>query len=397
MSIVTKLYCKTNYIRKDGTAPIYLVLRIKNAEKLINTEKYIQPELFDNNTGKVLRKVPDSMKLNNLLNSYKSRLDEIILELQHRKQEVTHEKVIYLYANKGELKYVSFAREELRKERAAVSEKYYHTTTYEINAVEKFDATLTFNQITVEFLHKYVRHLRGKGNGNYTVRSALSRLRKFVNAARRQGLTTQYAFENFTLPAASSEREWLTLTEIKQLHQLYQAETLRPALQNTLFYFLIGCNTGLRFGDVKRLKQARIQKRNAEHYLVVDTAKTGVKVELPLSQPLIQLLMSRLGLQEKDLLKIDLFTQEALFGKGLKVNNNQVNADIRRILPLAGITKDLTFHCSRHTFAINALLLGLNLKAISKFLGHTTIKTTELYARVVDEMQENEMRKWKFD
>lgn len=64
MSVTVKLYCKKSKVKPDGTAPIYLVLRINRKDKLILTGKYIDPNLFDNNTGKAKRGAPDSLKLN---------------------------------------------------------------------------------------------------------------------------------------------------------------------------------------------------------------------------------------------------------------------------------------------------------------------------------------------
>jgi integrase/recombinase XerD len=56
--------------------------------------------------------------------------------------------------------------------------------------------------------------------------------------------------------------------------------------------------------------------------------------------------------------------------------------------------KHITFHCSRHTFAINSLILGIPLEVVSKILGHTELKTTQIYAKVVDNLVNREMKKW---
>ena len=60
----------------------------------------------------------------------------------------------------------------------------------------------------------------------------------------------------------------------------------------------------------------------------------------------------------------------------------------------AGINKHITFHCSRHTFAISCLTLGVALETVSDLLGHRDIKTTQIYAKVVDAKRDNEMDLW---
>ena len=65
------------------------------------------------------------------------------------------------------------------------------------------------------------------------------------------------------------------------------------------------------------------------------------------------------------------------------------------VAEVLGIEKKLTYHTARHTFAINSLMRGINIKVIQKILGHSSVQTTEVYLRIVDEYLEQEMQKWE--
>ena len=72
------------------------------------------------------------------------------------------------------------------------------------------------------------------------------------------------------------------------------------------------------------------------------------------------------------------------------------NRMLKEIAVLAGINKPITFHTARHTFATISITLGIPIEVISKLLGHTSISTTQIYARIVDEVKVREMEKWNF-
>jgi hypothetical protein len=93
MSVSVKLYCKKGKVKPDGTTPVYLVLRINSKDKLILTGKYINPDLFDNNTGKAKRGAPDMLKLNAYLGNKLAQMEKIILDFQHQDRAITHEHI----------------------------------------------------------------------------------------------------------------------------------------------------------------------------------------------------------------------------------------------------------------------------------------------------------------
>jgi hypothetical protein len=78
----------------------------------------------------------------------------------------------------------------------------------------------------------------------------------------------------------------------------------------------------------------------------------------------------------------------------LKQSHSRISNDLKEICALVEINKHITFHCARHSFAINSLVVGVPLEVVSKWLGHTSVSTTQIYARIVDSLSGTEMKKW---
>ena len=73
------------------------------------------------------------------------------------------------------------------------------------------------------------------------------------------------------------------------------------------------------------------------------------------------------------------------------LTNQRTNSYLKEIADICGIKKDLTFHMARHTFATMPLSKGVSMESVSKMLGHTNIKTTQIYARITNKKIENDM------
>ena len=101
----------------------------------------------------------------------------------------------------------------------------------------------------------------------------------------------------------------------------------------------------------------------------------------------------RIPIRKRFLSLLDLKSNNFAFGVKVK-ENSQTNKYLKAIAEIAGINKNLTFHSARHTFAVTSLQLGIPIEVISDILGHSEIKTTQRYARVVDAQKNQEMNKW---
>jgi len=174
------------------------------------------------------------------------------------------------------------------------------------------------------------------------------------------------------------KRDFLSVEELHTLTKLYFSNRLKDSMQHeVLRYFLFACYTGLRYSDIKNLTASSFK----HNQLQITMHKTNHIVNIPLSKKALSILPT---------LSINP-SSEPIF----RVYCNKVtNRLLKEIARKAKITKKLTFHVSRHTFATVSIHLGIPIEVISKLLGHTNLKTTQVYAKIVDQVKEREMEKW---
>jgi integrase len=149
-----------------------------------------------------------------------------------------------------------------------------------------------------------------------------------------------------------------------------------PRLDLIRDLFVFSCYTGLAYIDVKNLKKEEIlQTPDGIWWIKTLREKTKVRSQIPLLQTPIDIIQKHLNLNEVG-------SGETLFSL---LSNQRTNSYLKEIAMLCRINKNLTFHVARHTFATTVTLQnGVPIESVSKMLGHTNIKTTQHYAKVLD-------------
>lgn len=190
-----------------------------------------------------------------------------------------------------------------------------------------------------------------------------------LNKAVRDGMITQNPLH--TLSATEkpqippSKREFLTVEEVKRL---IATDCEIPIVKRA---FLFACFCGLRYSDVEALTWGMISTDNGRLVCNIMMKKTKDQLYLPLSKEAEMWMPQRGDAKPTD--KVFSLPSESCVYKYLKL-----------WVEAAGITKPISFHCSRHTFATMMISLGADLYTVSKLLGHTNIKVTEVYAKLVN-------------
>ena len=165
------------------------------------------------------------------------------------------------------------------------------------------------------------------------------------------------------------KREFLTIDEVKKLIATpCRIEVVKNA-------YLFACNCGLRLGDVRRLKWEDIAKDGNKWMLSVVMNKSGKPVHIPLGVQARRWMPQHGKKRRQD---VDSLVFEKL------PNDTNLNACLKEWAAEAGITKAVTYHTSRHTFATMLLTLGADLYTVSKLLGHSQIKNTQVYAEIIN-------------
>lgn len=167
-----------------------------------------------------------------------------------------------------------------------------------------------------------------------------------------------------------TERTYLTIEEIQQIAEVSKDTGNFTHLQTEYIRaFLLACFTGLRYSDIRALRWENIKQTQTGKAIDIEQQKTANKVFIPLNS-----------------------TALALLGKagrgrvfvGLAPKTNVCKPIMQKLRTITGINKPFTFHTSRHTFATLCITNGVDIYTTSKLLGHTTVKTTQIYAKVVE-------------
>lgn len=165
-----------------------------------------------------------------------------------------------------------------------------------------------------------------------------------------------------------SRCEYLTTEE---LNKLAQTECDRLELKRAALFSAL---TGLRHCDIQKLRWSELQKEGDSYRLHFTQQKTKGVEYMPISEQAYQLCGEP---KSPNQLVFEDLPDPAWISKPLQ-----------RWIQAAGITKKITFHCFRHTYATLQLAGGTDLYTVSKMLGHTDVKTTQIYAKIVDEKKE---------
>ena len=171
----------------------------------------------------------------------------------------------------------------------------------------------------------------------------------------------------------------------KELASLVDKEFTIERLRNVRDMFLYSCFTGLSYIELSELTPSKIITGiDGGLWISTSRAKTDTGVRVPLLPQAIELM-------EKYIDDPRALNNGTVFPV---ISNQRMNGYLKEIADLCGISKTLTFHIARHTFATTVTLSnGVPIESVSKMLGHTSIRTTQIYAKVVEQKLSEDMRK----
>jgi integrase len=280
--------------------------------------------------------------------------------------------------------FVTFFRQMASERRSSNHDNWMSALNY----LEDFTGgSLKFIDLDEQFCNRFRQHLltapsnRTK-NQPLAQNSVVSYFNKF-KAALKKAYRSGYLLQDLNVKVEAvkpteTHRKYLSLEE---LQALANADCDNPTLKRAAIFSAL---TGLRFSDIQKLTWDEVRHSEASgYYLQFHQKKTGGAETLPISEQAFGLLGERKDPAE--------FVFHALHYSAWE------NVKLKRWLLVAGITKDITFHSFRHTYATLQLSMGTDIFTVSKMLGHKDLKTTQIYAKVVDEKKRAAADKIKLD
>ena len=220
------------------------------------------------------------------------------------------------------------------------------------------------------------------GNNLNTVWGAHKHLKKILNIAVSLDYILKNPYLKFKVKKQETKREYLTLNELKTI-RTKEIDIKRLSIVRDISLF--ACYTGLSYVDMAKLNADHIQKGvDGGDWIIIDRTKTSTRCRVPLLDV------------PKEILK-RYKNYPVCENKGLLLPTNQrMNSYLKELADICHIKKNLTMHVARHSFATSVTLTnGVPIETVSKMLGHTSIKTTQVYAKIVDEKISKDMKKLK--
>jgi len=284
----------------------------------------------------------------------------------------------------GEQCFIEYFRKLANKRKSS----NYDNWVSALNYLDTFtNGSLKFAVLNEKFLEDFKEYLlttKSKKSDKKTLsqNSAVSYFNK-VKAALKQAykdgiLQTDLNAKVSPIKAAETRREYLTIEELNKLVKTPCNNDLlkRAALFSSL--------TGLRFSDIQKMVWSELEYIEGQGYFLNFSQKKTKGIEYyPISEQAVSLL------NEKGEPTAKVF-------EGLEYSAYH-NKHLFQWIGAAGITKDITFHCFRHTFATLQLFNGTDIYTVSKMLGHKDLKTTQIYAKIVDQSKRTAANKIKLD
>jgi len=384
-------YLKRNAIRKDGKMPIVTRVTVDGIIAQFNTKLEIQPNYWSVKTGKVIGHPSDSKQHNAQLEEIKASLHGIYHELQRKDNYVTAEKVKNEFLGISEnhetlLNLFQKHNEDVKKligvsKSAGTYQKYEVTRRHLQKFMQlKYQITdISLKEIKHLFVTDFEIYLLTTAACNTnTTAKFMQFFKRIILIARNNGLIATDPFANYKIRLISVDRGYLTQEDVEKI---LKKEFAIKRLELVRDIFIFSCFTGLSYIDIKNLTNKEI-RTSFDNNLWIMTKRQKTKVD------------SNILLLDVPKMIIEKYKGKSVNDQVLPILSNQkMNAYLKEVGDLCEVDKELTFHLARHTFATTITLAkGVPIETVSKMLGHTNIRTTQIYARITDSKISNDMQ-----
>lgn len=364
--------------RTDDTQSIFLYVNLNGQVIWYSTNLSVNPSHWNSKKQEVYNKDSDWKDKNSQLDIFLTKAKRYVQKCNFNNKLVRKADLdkILKATNYNSNSYYDFVNSYILR----YKNKYAYTTLKgfktHIAKLKEFKSDLDINSIDAELWSEYETYLKGVGNKPNTIHKQYRLLKKFINKAIEFGIVNENQILGIKVKSHPGNREFLTHDEVRDLQAIYDQNVLTHKGQhNVLKYFLFACYTSLRYQDIKRLKYKNIQ----DNTLRIATQKTGYYVSIPLSNKALSLIDP------------ETLPNDTVFN----VYTNQVtNRHLKEIIKLANIKRPISFHCARNTWATITLEMTGDIALVSDVLGHTSIQTTQIYAKVLEKKKKEAMDMW---
>ncbi len=386
---------------KNGEVQLYIrvVVDLKRTE--IATTHYIPIKVWNQKLRKIRPSFAKANYLNGFIDNAISEINQIFLKEVSQKKTITSQDIKNIYLGIDDNKtthksileafnYHNTKMEEQVKIGQVVKKtlERYNITKNKVRAFMKSQykvKDMPLPDLRLRFVTEFEHYLLTKGKlQTNTAHKYIKNLKKIMNMAVGLDWIPSNPFNNFRCSYTAPKREVLTQEE---LDILKTKDISIARLAEVRDVFLFCCYTGFAYSDIYKFDYNAVTKGiDGEYWLSTHRQKTGVKESVPLLPIALEIIKK----YRKNKYCID-------SNRLLPVNSNQCyNAYLKELADICGIEKRITSHIARHTFATTITLAnGVPIETVSSMLGHTSIRTTQVYAKVIEKKVSEDMQNLK--
>jgi len=382
--------------QKNGLSRLFMRIVVDGARTEISTTHLISKDHWNEKIGRMKNSVRDSIYINGFID--------------HARNEVKRHFLVFAsegkFTSSLELKNLYLGIDNSPKQKTIMEAYDYHNIKMrELVKVGKVvAATVKRHEITqnkirsfmqlqyrvddkplpdmrLSFISEFEHYLLTVDKiQNNTAHKYIKNLKKIMTMAVGLDWIPSNPFTPFKCTYHSPEREILTIDE---LNKIMNKDFGTDRLNEVRDVFIFCCYTGFAYSDIYQFERNAVMKGlDGNLWLSTHRQKTGIKESVPL-------LPVPLAILEK----YQDHEYCTNYNKLLPINSNQrYNSYLKELAAICGIKKNLSSHTARHTFATTVTLAnGVPIETVSKMLGHTSIKTTQIYAKVVEKKVSEDM------
>ena len=339
---------------KNGIVPIMGRVTINGTVAQFSCKRAIPKELWDAKGNKAKGKSMEARETNLALDNIKAQIGAFDKENEVFKKRVGKDR--------GRATYM--ARVRARNHVAAFIRSHYKRND------------ISMPELTPDFIKEFAVFLSNEaGLHNGSIWENCMWLKGVVMRAHFNGHIPRNPFAQFHISPNTKEREYLTENELKTLMEFQFKDPKNSYLRDI---FVFASFTALSFVDIKELSNDQIVEVNGEKWIISKRHKTGVPFQVKLLDIPLQIIERYKAFQENNLVFPNL-------------NYWSICKRMGKMIKECGITKKISFHCSRHGFATLALSKGMPIESVSRILGHTNIETTQIYAKITVQKLDNDL------
>lgn len=405
-----KIVLRNDKVNKNGTHPIHFRIISNRKVKYISSTISVKTEQWNNEECRVV-KIQNAARINAFLTTKFGELQNQILEVETTHKSVTQKELKEKIYGKTPTNFFVFTQLLIdnykSKNQIALTDKYKVL----LEKLEKFlgNRELYFQEITIHFLEKYEIYLLNTiKNKINTVKNDMKFIRAVYNIAITKDIIEPHhnPFLKFKIKSEKTQRHYLTEEEVKKIEEAILPDFVKIELHRDIFIFQC-YGGGLRISDVLSLQWKQFDGSSIQIF----TQKTREMITIKLPLKVLSIILKYQKIRDKYLQDNPEQIYPFIFPvypHNLDLNNAiahdlilskstaYINKNLKTIATIAKIEKNVSTHIGRHTFATLALKKGIRLEYLSKIMTHESIKTTQIYAKIVNSELDKAMEVMNF-